>query len=94
MLWITLSLLLVFAVMLVIALRGRRVDDHPLCARCRFDLIGVPEPKVCSECGADLQAPRGRWVRRRPLVYGNRRRRRHLLHVSALCVLVLVWQAS
>ena len=48
--------------------RGRRLDDHPVCRRCRFDLTGIPrggggEPPRCPECG---------W-RREPRV-GNRRR--------------------
>ena len=42
--------------LLIAGLRGRRVDDHPLCRRCGFDLVGSPrESVVCSECGADLQ---------------------------------------
>ncbi len=33
-------------------LRGRRVDDHPICARCGFDLFGLPpDADRCSECG-------------------------------------------
>ncbi|MFM9996231.1 MAG: hypothetical protein ACKVU4_10575 [Phycisphaerales bacterium] len=27
--------------LLVLGLRGRRIDDHPLCRRCRFDLSGL-----------------------------------------------------
>lgn len=36
---------LLSAVLLAFALRGRRIDDHPVCRRCRFDLAGVyPAP--------------------------------------------------
>jgi hypothetical protein len=36
-------------------LRGRRIDDHPLCERCGFDLTGKPQGSdICSECGAEL----------------------------------------
>jgi hypothetical protein len=61
---------------LALAVRGRRVDDHPICRRCRFDLVGVVagvhgrEPR-CPECGSDLARPRA--LRR-----GNRRRRPRL----------------
>ena len=45
----------------VVALRGRRVGDHPYCRRCGFDLFGKPPGStVCSECGADLAGPQGR----------------------------------
>ncbi len=55
--------------LLVWALRGRRVDDHPLCRRCRYDLCGAAAtPEICPECGRALTKPRS--VR-----YGHRRKR-------------------
>lgn len=42
--------------MAMMALRGRRRDTHPVCRRCRFDLIGLTGPAVCPECGAGLAA--------------------------------------
>jgi hypothetical protein len=56
-----------------LGLRGRRVDDHPICRKCGFDLFGRPEGSdLCAECGADLTRPRairdGRRARRRGLV--------------------------
>jgi len=49
--------------------RGWRVDDHPLCRRCGFDLTGRPDTSTrCAECGADLSA-------RRAIRIGNRVRR-------------------
>ncbi|MBK7404432.1 MAG: hypothetical protein IPJ41_07275 [Phycisphaerales bacterium] len=57
-------------------LRGRRVDDHPICRRCRFDLVGVyPGVAVCPECGRALAGPGA--VRR-----GARRRRKALLWIA------------
>ena len=37
------ALLLVAGIVLTVrGLRGRRVDDHPHCRKCGFDLIGLP----------------------------------------------------
>src|SRR5688500_393196 len=42
---------------LVRAWRGRRLGDHPHCARCDFDLFGLPPGQQrCPECGAGLAA--------------------------------------
>jgi len=62
--------------LLIWARRGRRIDVHPLCRRCRYDLSGSPEPLTrCSECGADLARPRAVRV-------GNRRPRRRVMWVA------------
>lgn len=34
--------------------RGKRIDDHPLCRACGFDLSGNSDAKSCPECGAAL----------------------------------------
>jgi hypothetical protein len=65
----------VAAGLLVHAFRGRRVDDHPVCRQCGFDLVGKPhDSTVCPECGSDLSRPRavrvGRRETRRGLVKG------------------------
>lgn len=52
---------------LLIGLRGRRIDDHPLCSPCRFDLYGLTNPMHCPECGAALDHPRAMRI-------GHRRR--------------------
>jgi predicted RNA-binding Zn-ribbon protein involved in translation (DUF1610 family) len=63
-------------------IRGRRVDDHPVCVHCGFDLVGKPASShVCSECGSDL---RDSWAIRT----GNRVRRL-LAIVVALPMLLL-----
>src|SRR4051812_5753200 len=52
--------------LVVVAVRGRRVDDHPLCRRCGFDLFGKPADSArCAECGADLTGRRAVRVGRR-----------------------------
>lgn len=54
---LTLLLLLAGALVLTLGLRGRRVDDHPLCRGCGFDLEGVyPQRNICPECGRELDA--------------------------------------
>lgn len=68
--------------------RGLRVDDHPVCQRCGFDLFGMPQGgSKCSECGADLSVPGA-------LVDGNRRRRGGLLlaggSLGAIAMMALI----
>lgn len=42
--------------LLIWGLRGKRIDDHPVCRQCRFDLAGQPEGTItCPECGAGLK---------------------------------------
>ncbi len=55
---------------------GRRVDDHPLCRGCGFDLTGLPAASTnCPECGTALAAPKSTVLgHRRPvrvLVFGG-----------------------
>lgn len=63
-------------------LRGRRLNDHPVCRWCSFDLEGVyPEGVTCPECGAGLK--RDNAVR-----IGVRRRMPVLVLVGALLAAV------
>src|SRR5262249_24577926 len=61
--WILVLPLVLFALgvfLILRGLRGRRVDDHPICRRCGFDLVGRPQGSDrCPECGADLNRPHG-----------------------------------
>src|SRR5262245_14936434 len=64
--------------------RGVRIDEHPICSHCGFDLIGRPEGvNRCSECGADLLAPSAIRV-------GHRQRRVGLMLSGAGLVLFSV----
>src|SRR2546423_15664322 len=75
-----LLLFLIGATLFAIGLRGRHINDHPLCARCGFDLLGIPAT-TCPECGGDLTRPRSRRV-------GERRRRRAPLIAGGLLSLL------
>lgn len=64
--------------LLVWAIRGKRVDDHLLCRRCRFDLTGKPDTSTrCPECGRDVTGTRSVRV-------GNRQSRKGWAIVAAL----------
>ncbi len=76
---LTAATLLLGVVGVLLALRGRRVDDHPICRKCRFDLVGIyPGAEACPECGRMLTKVRT----------GNRVRRKGLL-LASLLVLTL-----
>ena len=40
----------------IFALRGRPIDNHPICRKCGFDLFGLSESTRCPECGTELSA--------------------------------------
>lgn len=65
------------------AWRGERVDDHPLCHHCSFDLYGSPGAATCPECGAKLDSPQS-------IRYGNRRRRKGWLATGVVLMLLTV----
>lgn len=46
------------ALLLTLGLRGRRLNNHPACATCTFDLSGLASPTRCPECGQDLSKPK------------------------------------
>src|SRR4051812_37949123 len=75
--------------LLVFGVRGRRVDDHPVCRKCGFDLYGRPEESTrCSECGTDLR-------KRRTVRVGNRKKRRRVAGMGAAGVsLGILWLGS
>jgi hypothetical protein len=77
-----------------LGVRGRRVDDHPVCRGCRFDLVGLyPAASSCPECGRGLG--------RRAVRAGNRRRRYGLVGVGATLIVLgvggavpIIWGAA
>lgn len=85
---LALSIALLLAIVLTIrGWIGHRIDDHPLCRRCGFDLYGRPATStVCPECGTDLSPPGaitvGHQVRRWRLIAGGT----SLLAIAAICL--------
>src|SRR3954447_13195194 len=58
-LFIALALVLAPAVMLLLAVKWKRERIPPSCRRCGYDVSKRPAGvETCSECGADLAAPR------------------------------------
>ncbi len=81
-------------ILFIVGWRGRRLDNHPHCRRCRYDLSGHEEIAVCPECGRSL-------ARARAIRQGLRRKRRVLLALGCLLLLLagtggggLAWQRS
>lgn len=80
--FVLLGMLVAGGVLVVTGRRGWRINDHPICRQCEFDLIGAyPGIVTCPECGAGLK--REGWVR-----IGARRRPGAL--VVAGCLLMLL----
>ena len=73
-------LVIVGVALLAIGLRGRRIDDHPLCRRCGYDLTGGGSVGRCPECGADL-------ARRRAVRVGHRARQSGLVVMGIVLLL-------
>lgn len=72
-------------ILLQAGLRGRRLDDHPLCAACAFDLAGLagPDrtlPPRCPECGSSITPDTIR--------VGNRRRSPARITLGVACLLL------
>jgi hypothetical protein len=79
---------LLAGLLLVLGVRGKRLNDHPACRRCGFDLDGLelarPEPR-CPECGRPCSTAGGRLAVRRGV-----RRRRPLVAWIGVALLLLV----
>ena len=75
--------LLAAALLARLALRGRRIDDHPLCRACGYDLFGIPPDTRhrCPECGHDVRP-------RSAIVIGHRARRRGVLRLALALALL------
>jgi hypothetical protein len=67
--------------LMLVAFRGRRIDDHPTCRKCGFDLFGLPPTSHnCPECGRELK-------RRRAICVGHRRRFKSVLLLGLMLFL-------
>ena len=65
-----------------LAKRGRKIDNHPLCKNCGYDLIGRPkDSNRCSECGKNLNLPNA-------IRLGNRKPLTTLLHTATALTII------
>ena len=80
---VILVVLFAFGILLLAAgWRGRKINDHPVCRSCRFDLSGsYPEVITCPECGAGLKRPKAVQI-------GMRARMPLALLAGAACLLL------
>jgi hypothetical protein len=64
--------------------RGEVVDDHPLCKRCRYDLVGCDSMTIhCPECGLDLLSDES-------VIIGNRKIHKGKLWGGLACMVMFV----
>ncbi|TVQ51861.1 MAG: hypothetical protein EA377_11415, partial [Phycisphaerales bacterium] len=78
------ALTVVGLVVACIGWRGRRIDDHPVCRGCGFDLYGLSHNNEhCPECGRQVGVVRS--VRT-----GNRKRRPALIALGVMLMLIAV----
>ena len=81
-------LALIGLVLLVKAIIGRQLSDHPFCRKCRYDLIGLnlSAPSTCPECGNTVD------INSRSVMKGHRRIR--FLMLSFALVITIVGSAG
>ena len=66
----------------VLGFKGRKIDDHPLCGKCRFDLTGLPkDQEKCPECGVILL--------RGGMIIGNLKRQPKRIWIGLIMMLVV-----
>jgi transposase len=69
------------ALLLILGLRGKRINDHPTCRDCGFDLENVyPACITCPECGSGLNRPKA--------VRPGQRRRRPVFIAAGLLLII------
>lgn len=82
--------LLLGVVLLRAGFKGRKINDHPICRTCRFDLIGLgtiaDPPAHCPECGTNLH-PTQATPRRHPIIRGQRKRQPIPIVLGILAIL-------
>ena len=79
------TLVLAGVVVVLRGWRGRKVNDHPHCSRCRFDLVGIyPGVRTCPECGTGLEPARGR----KGVRFGARARQRGVIACGMAIMLI------
>ncbi|QQE13175.1 hypothetical protein JD969_06855 [Planctomycetota bacterium] len=84
------SCVVVGMLMWVIGWWGKKVDDHPVCRKCGYDLVGMKKDmreanqrigEVCAECGAELGE------KRRRVRVGNVKKRKWVMWLGVLLLM-------
>ena len=74
--------------LLIRGMIGRRIDDHPLCRSCGFDLTGRAEGSTrCPECGRDVTVAGA-------IRIGHRQRRGGIIAAGAAAILLCLLVAA
>jgi hypothetical protein len=68
------------AIFTFVGFRGRKIDNHPICRRCGYDLLGSSASLVCPECGGDLLAPKA-------IKLGHRQRSRRAIWLGIMMLM-------
>jgi hypothetical protein len=80
-----LALLLAGVLLILLGRRGRKINNHPQCTWCGFDLVGVyPGAVTCPECGAGLARTHGQ----KPVRQGVRIRQPIIIATGLALVLI------
>ena len=80
-----LTLLILGVLLILLGRRGRKINNHPQCTWCGFDLVGVyPGAVTCPECGAGLARTHGQ----KPVRQGVRIRQPIIIATGLALVLI------
>src|SRR5690348_2670281 len=87
-LWLPIVLGILGFGVLILGVRGRQIDDHPLCGRCGFDLFGKPrESTICPESGNSVAT-------KSDVRIGHRERKRGLIYLATAALApTMLWAA-